>query len=117
MNGRPRSFESKQFMKLDGTSIIGYGRGSKTGATITAFDPSTGSSIQPDFHSATADELERAASFAEAARISYGKLPGKERARFLRAIADNIEGLGDALIERASLETALPNQRFVGERA
>src|SRR6185369_13029822 len=26
-------------------------------------------------------------------------------------------GLGDKLIERASLETALPNARFVGERA
>ena len=36
---------------------------------------------------------------------------------FLRTIADNIEGLGNALIERASLETSLPNARFLGERA
>ncbi|HEX6126900.1 MAG TPA: aldehyde dehydrogenase (NADP(+)) [Pyrinomonadaceae bacterium] len=104
-------------MEITGTSIIGYDRGSKTGNTFTAFNPVTGEAIEPDFHSATEDELSGAASLADAARIPYGNLSGKTRAVFLRKIADNIEALGDTLIERASLETALPNQRFVGERA
>jgi NADP-dependent aldehyde dehydrogenase len=104
-------------MELQGTSIIGFDRGSTGGETFTAFNPESGAPVEPDFHSATQEELDRAASLADAARIPYGNLPGKTRAIFLRMIADNIEALGDTLIHRASLETALPNQRFVGERA
>src|SRR5688572_26756527 len=104
-------------MEITGTSIIGYDRGSTTGNTFTAFNPETGKAVEPGFHSATENELDRAASLADAARIPYGNLAGKTRAVFLRKIADGIEAIGDVLIQRASLETALPNQRFVGERA
>lgn len=102
---------------LSGTSIIGQDRGSKTNDTFRAFDPSNGNEVGPDFHSAAPEELDRAAKLAEAARIPFGSVPGRERAVFLRRIADNIEALGDTLIRRASLETALPNARFVGERS
>ncbi len=101
---------------MKGTSFIGFTRGLETGDTFTAFDPTTGCAIDPQFHSATLDELETAAKLADAARIPYGNLQGKTRAAFLRSIADNIEALGDTLIERATLETSLPNARFVGER-
>lgn len=103
--------------QLAGTSIIGFSRGAETGNTFRAFDPTTGSEVEPAYHSATADELEKAAALAEAARIPYANVPGKRRAVFLRQIADNIEALGDTLINRASLETSLPNARFEGERA
>ncbi len=105
-----------QIMEIKGLSIIGYTRGSETGETFRAFDPTTGNSVEPAFYSATLDELERAAGLAEQARIPFGSIPGRERAVFLRKIADNIEALGDTLIERASLETSLPNARFIGER-
>ena len=114
---KQRTGNRELFMEIGGRSIIGFDRGSATGNTFTAFNPETGEAIKPDFHSATDAEMNRAASLAEEARIPYGKLSGKTRAVFLRAIADNIEALGDVLIERASLETALPNPRFVGERA
>jgi len=104
-------------MEITGRSIIGFDRGSISKETFRAFNPKTGEAVEPEFHSTTEDELNRAASLADAARIPYGNLPGKARAIFLRAIADNIEALGDTLIDRASLETALPNQRFLGERA
>ncbi len=103
-------------IELTGASIIGRTRGEITADTFRAFDPTTGNAIEPAFYSATLDELERAAALADAARIPYGNVPGRERAVFLRRIADNIEALGDVLIERASLETSLPNARFVGER-
>src|SRR5580765_8794135 len=92
-------------MDLKGTSIIGFGRGRETADTFTAFNPATGEQIEPKFHSATIEELGRAAKLADDARLKFGNLPGRERAKFLRAVADNIEGLGDTLIERASLET------------
>src|SRR5512144_1823928 len=102
---------------LKGTSIIGFGRGGLVGDKFTAFDPTTGHALEPKFCSASAEELNRAAFLADEARIPFGNLPGWERAKFLRKIADNIEALGTTLIERASLETSLPNARFVGERA
>jgi len=104
-------------IELKGTSIIGFERASKTADTFRAFNPETGDAVEPRFHSATMDELERATRLADDTRLKYGNIAGRERAKFLRAIADNIEALGDTLIERASLETALPNARFVGERA
>ncbi len=103
-------------MNLQGKSIIGFSRGSETEKTLTAFNPETGDAVEPKFFSATNDELERAAELAELARISYGKVSGKEKAKFLREIANNIEGLGEKLIQRATLETGLPNARFEGER-
>lgn len=102
---------------LTGTSIIGFTRGTETAETFTAFNPSTGNPVDPPFHSATMEELEKAAHLADDARLKYAAVSPSERAKFLLTIADNIEALGDTLIERASLETALPNQRFVGERA
>ena len=103
-------------VELTGLSIIGTNRGVAANKTFHAFNPQTGEAVGPDFYSATLDELNRAVALADEARIPYGMLPGRERSKFLRAIADNIEALGDTLIDRASLETALPNARFVGER-
>ena len=103
-------------IELTGTSIIGSDHGNATGKTFRAFDPETSLAVGPDFYSATLDELNRAAALAHDARIPFGKSSGAIRAKFLRAVADNIEALGDTLIERATLETALPNARFVSER-
>ena len=101
---------------LKGKSLIGFSRGAETDKTFTAFNPKTGEAAKPDFYSATLQELNRAAKLAEEARIPYGKVSGKEKADFLRQIADNIESLGDTLVHRATLETGLPNTRFEGER-
>src|SRR3954468_2516532 len=75
--------------ELQGTSIIGFSRGSATADMFTAFDPTTADAVEPSFHSATLDELNRACSLADSARLPYGNLPGRERAVFLRKIADN----------------------------
>ncbi|MEO7539182.1 MAG: aldehyde dehydrogenase (NADP(+)) [Pyrinomonadaceae bacterium] len=104
-------------IELTGRSIIGFGRGETTADTFHAFDPTTGCGVEPLFYSASLKELNRAAELADQARIPYGSISGRERAAFLRRIADNIEALGQSLIERASRETSLPNARFVGERA
>jgi alpha-ketoglutaric semialdehyde dehydrogenase len=48
--------------------------------------------------------------------IAYRKVQPEAKAVFLDTIAANIEGLGDALIQQASLETNLPAARLGGER-
>lgn len=103
-------------IEIKGKSIIGFTRGNKSEITFTAFNPTTGEAVEPKFYSASLDELNKACELAESARIEFGKVSGKDKAKFLRQIADNIEALGDTLIERATLETGLPNARFVGER-
>jgi alpha-ketoglutaric semialdehyde dehydrogenase len=46
----------------------------------------------------------------------YRNTNATAKANFLEAIAANIEALGDALIQQASLETNLPAARLAGER-
>src|SRR5205823_14277122 len=88
----------KSHMKtqITGRSIIGFERGSESTRTFRAFDTRNGQQIGPDFYSASFDELNRAAEIADEARIPFGNTSGRERARFLSAVADNIEELGDA---------------------
>ena len=49
--------------------------------------------------------------------MQFRNRSAQERAAFLERIAGHIEGLGDALIERANAETGLPVARLTGERA
>lgn len=68
------------------------------------------------FKNATAEEVEVAMKEANLAFLSYKNFPGKKKAEFLRAIADEIEALGDSLVKTAMRETNLPEARIIGER-
>ena len=81
-------------MSLQGLSFIGSVRGAAGGAVFHAFNPTTGESLDPPFHSASASEAEAAAAAAAAAFPIYSQTSGAERATFLRAIASEIEALG-----------------------
>lgn len=68
------------------------------------------------FKDATLPEVDAAVQEAHVAFLSYKNFSGKKRAEFLRAIADEIEALGEALVKTAMEETALPEGRIIGER-
>ena len=104
-------------MKLAGRSIIGFHEGSHAGATFRAHDPTTGTQLDPDFFAATPDEVNQAVRLAHEASVTYGRISGHEKGRFLRQIAANIESIAEEIIERAGLETALPKARLQGETA
>jgi NADP-dependent aldehyde dehydrogenase len=104
-------------MNLSGTSIIGSHRGASNGETLRGFNPATGEYLPPAYHSASSAEVDQAARLAHAAFAVYSQTTGAERARFLRRIAENIEGLGDELISRANQETGLPTPRLLTETA
>jgi len=104
-------------VQLTGRSIIGYQCGQKAGETFRAFDPATGEELAPPFYSALQSETNEAARLAAASFQTYRQATGRERGAFLRRIADHLEGLGEALVERATRETALPAARIRGERA
>jgi alpha-ketoglutaric semialdehyde dehydrogenase len=103
-------------MQITGQSIIGYRRGDTNGAELHGFNPRTGESIEPAFHSASGADLDHAVGLGSESFSTYGWLTAKKRASFLRQIAENLEGLGEELIERAVAETALTAARIRSER-
>ena len=104
-------------MNLKGTSIIGRSHAAASGKPFHAVNAATGEQLEPGFHGATSGDLEAAAQLAAAAFPKYRALARGKRAGFLRQIASNLEGLGDALIHRVMAESALPEGRVRGELA
>jgi 2,5-dioxopentanoate dehydrogenase len=61
-------------------------------------------------------EINQILAQSSQAHKAYRHTSGKQKAAFLRAIAEEIEALGDILIQTASRESNLPIARFMGER-
>jgi 2,5-dioxopentanoate dehydrogenase len=104
-------------MPLTGQNFISSATSSRGTKVFHAVDPSLNAEIEPSFHEATPDEIDRAMKLSESAFVEYRRCTPSQRGVFLRAIAAEIEQLGDELIERAVTETALPAARITGERA
>jgi alpha-ketoglutaric semialdehyde dehydrogenase len=102
---------------IRGLSIIGGQSIEGNGATFHGVDPAKGEQLEPVYHCASIDDLNRAADLAEEAFVAFRKISGRERGRFLRHIADGIEAIVPELVERANRETALPEARLKGESA
>jgi 2,5-dioxopentanoate dehydrogenase len=103
-------------MNLQGTSYVCGSRGRTGGKRFRAINPSTGASLEPEFHEASDEEARRALDAAAQAFDDYRNRTPEQRASFLERIAEGIEALGDVLIERAQAETGLPVARLTGER-
>jgi alpha-ketoglutaric semialdehyde dehydrogenase len=104
-------------MKPDGGSLIGFGSSGAGGVAFKAFDPARNVALEPSFLSAIAEDVDRAAELAAVAAPVLARLSGAGRAKFMRAIAANLEAKVDDLVARAALETALPEARLRSEVA
>ena len=102
-------------VNLEGRSLIGRSLGSTAGNAFRGVNPANGEKIEPAFYSGSAEEIDRAANLAADAFQATQKLSGRERATFLRRIADNLIADGEAIIARANLESGLPLPRLQGE--
>ncbi len=69
------------------------------------------------FKDATAEEINAVMQQAWKAFYEYRKYPLKRRADFMRAIALELEEVGDTLVQTAMSETNLPQARLNGEKA
>ena len=103
-------------MQITGHLLIGNEDLRGTAASFKACDPARAIRLEPAFGVADAQAVDRACTLAAAAFDTYRETAPEARARFLETIAAEIEALGDALIERAMAETALPRARLEGER-
>jgi len=106
---------STQELTLSGRSLIGRQLGDTGGTSFHGVNPSNRERLEPEFRSASAEDIDNAANLAaDAFRLVQG-LSGRKRAAFLRRIAENIEADGEAIIRRANLESGLPLPRLQGE--
>lgn len=83
---------------------------------LKVLNPATGAELPTGFATASAADVEQACLTAAEAQIIYGALPLKDRAHFLRTMADKIDALGDTLTQQAMQESGLPEARLNGER-
>ncbi|MBX3119034.1 MAG: aldehyde dehydrogenase (NADP(+)) [Fimbriimonadaceae bacterium] len=100
---------------LKGLSFIGISRGSAGGQRFTVKSRLTGESLSGEFHTALQTEVDDAATLAGKAFPTFAAAGRLKRAEFLRAIATQIEAGKEAIIQRATHETALPEGRIMGE--
>jgi alpha-ketoglutaric semialdehyde dehydrogenase len=87
-----------------------------SGQILRAIDPSHGTELPGDFPIASATQTIQAVEQAAAAAAAYAELDGEQRGNFLQTVAAGIEDLGEAVIERAHLETSLSLARLRDER-
>lgn len=101
---------------ISGKNFIGTALSAEGSAVVHSHAAKDGAALPGDFYPATPNEMNAALAKATTAAPDYAGLAPEHRAEFLEAIAAEIEALGDTLIQRASLESGLPEGRFVGER-
>ncbi|WP_454055830.1 aldehyde dehydrogenase (NADP(+)) [Cupriavidus sp. Marseille-Q8015] len=103
-------------MQPSGQQYIGGARRAAGATLLYSVDAQTGERLPYVFHEATVDEVDAAARAAASAYPAFRTLAPAQRARFLDAVADGIDALGEDFIALVSRETALPTARIAGER-
>ncbi|MGZ0702215.1 aldehyde dehydrogenase (NADP(+)) [Pseudomonas piscis] len=100
---------------LSGHNYIGGTRSAQGQVQLHSLDACTGQALPGTFFQATEAEVDAAARAAASACAQYRSLCPEQRARFLDAIAEELEGLGTDFIATVCRETALPTARIQGE--
>ncbi|MHB8898519.1 MAG: aldehyde dehydrogenase (NADP(+)) [Thermoguttaceae bacterium] len=103
-------------MQLHGKNFIGGTLSAEGEGTFQARNPATREPLEPRFHEAQADEINRAAEMAALAFQERDGRSADRTAELLEHIAVEIEALGQPLLDRAEAETALPQPRLKLER-
>lgn len=101
---------------MNGLNLIGNEYAVANTTAFKAINPLTGELLEGDFFPAQQKDIDEALKYAVSAFTVYKNIDKDRKAAFLRAIANEILALGDALIERACAESGLPVGRIQGER-
>lgn len=104
-------------LSLTGSMLIGASEVRGSAGEVRGVDPATGAALDPVYGLGDESDVDGAARLAAAAFPVYRALPLETRARFLESVADNIDALGDTLIDRVVAETGIVAARVAGERA
>ncbi|WP_310962082.1 aldehyde dehydrogenase (NADP(+)) [Nocardioides terrisoli] len=102
---------------LTGAMFIGADRVHGTEGSVNGVDPRTGERLEPAYGQAGLAQVQQAARLAGAAHPVYRETDPQQRAAFLERIAENIDALGDTLVDRVQQETGIVEPRVRGEMA
>ena len=97
-------------------NIIGFSVSSKGDSFTQGFNPETSTPLPGNFSNASSEEVSLAVDKATEAFDIYRKVSGQQKSTFLNTIADEIENIGELLIDRCCAESGLPKARILGER-
>src|SRR5690606_35606953 len=100
---------------VSGKFQLGFEKRFGTGGQIYAHDPKLNQQIEPAFGLAELEDANQAALLAAEAFEGYRNTTPETRAAFLESIASNIEASTEAIVERATQESGLPEGRIRGE--
>jgi len=103
-------------MTINTKNSIGFDESEGSGNTLQGVNPVSNSPIEEKFFIATDEDVDKALLKASKAFGEYKNSAAENRALFLDKIADEMENLGSELVQRAMLETGLPEARIIGER-
>lgn len=99
-----------------GKNYIGDVLSAKGKITYKTINPELNLENETVFYEASSDEIAQAVLLAEEAFKTYGTIEDVKKADFLDAIAEEIEALGEELLNTYMQESALPAGRANGER-
>ncbi len=102
-------------INISGQSLVAGQWITPNGASFSSINPRTGESGE-SFSTCGSSEIDLAVSKATEDFQSIRRLTGSKIAEFLNAIADEIEALGDDLLEVGDRESGLGIPRMTGER-
>ena len=102
-------------LPITGGQQIGFSESAAGRETFRSTDPQRGADNPWIFYEATEAEINQALEAALAAAELYGRKSGARRAQFLRAIATELDGIGDAIVTAYTAESGLPEGRARGE--
>lgn len=104
-------------MTVTGHNLIAGAYSREGSQTFTSVDPRNRTPGAVRFYNATAGEIDRAVQAAADAFERTRRDPASRRAELLDRIAEEIEALGDDLLQATDAETGLGLARLAGERA
>jgi 2,5-dioxopentanoate dehydrogenase len=107
---------SDKTMAFHGKNFVGNQLSVQGKKTFHGFDPKAGKQLEPAFYQAIDEEIDLALNLASDAAPVLRATGAEEIAGFLETIAQEIEALGDALIEQVMQESGLGRDRITGER-
>jgi NADP-dependent aldehyde dehydrogenase len=97
--------------------LIGAGDVRGRAGAVRGVDPATGEALEPVYGLGDGSDVDRAVGLARQAFPVLRATSPAARSAFLATVADNVEGLGDALVARVVAETGIPEPRVRGELA
>jgi len=101
---------------ITGKNFIGGTASAKGNKTYKTFNPKDNKETEWTFYEATEEEIDEAVEKASKAFAVFKNISGVKKAGFLRAIADEIQALGEPLIQAYVTESGLSGGRANGER-